>query len=129
MVVRWTFYDPVDLETYTLHLNPREGGNPQHRKRINYQNTSAPGGMTLIFEGQDEVRELTWDGVILEQAHYDALYAWWDKRRQILLTDDLGRQYWIYIISFEPKRVRAAHHPNKHEYSMKALILDWQYPS
>lgn len=124
-VVRWTLYDPVDDLTYTFHLNPSEGGSPQHKKRINYQNTSAPDGQTLVFEGQDEVRDLQWDGVIREQAHYDALYAWWDKRRQLLFTDDLGRSYWVYLISFEPKRMRAVRAPWKHQYVMRAVILDW----
>lgn len=124
-VIRWTIHDPVELETYEFHLNPREGGSPQYGKRFTYQNTSAPGGLTLIFEGQDEVQELSWDGVILEQEHYDKLLEWWDKRRQLLLTDDLGREMWIYIQSFQPKRVRSALHPWKHTYSCKAVILSW----
>lgn len=124
-VVRWTLYDPVELLTYTFHLNPNDGGSPQFAKRINFQNTSAPGGLTLIFEGQDEVQEISWEGTILEQAHYDALRSWWAKRRQLLLTDDLGRQFWVYLQTFAPKRVRAATRPWKHTYSMKAVILDW----
>jgi hypothetical protein len=125
-VVRWTLYDPIELVTYTFHINPFEGGSPQFRKKVNYQSTSAPDGLTLIFEGQDEVQEITWEGTILEQAHYDALYEWWAKRRQLLLTDDMGREFWVYLQTFEPKRVRAAHHPWKHTYSMKAVILDWE---
>lgn len=124
-LVRWTLYDPMGGLTYTFHLNPREGGSPTYRKKFNYQNTSAPGGMTLLFEGQDEVKEITWDGTILEKEHYDALLEWWDKRRQLKLTDDLGRSYWVYLQNFEPVRVRAALHPWKHTYTIKAVIVDW----
>ncbi len=124
-VVRWTLYDPIELDTYTFHLNPSEGGSPAFKKRTNYQNTSAPDGLVIIFEGQDEVQAITWDGTILEQAHYEALQEWWAKRTQLLLTDDLGRQFWVYLQTFEPKRVRAAHSPWKHTYTITAVILDW----
>lgn len=124
-LVRWKLFDPVESVTFTFQLNPQSGGSPSFKKRINYQNTSAPGGLTLIYEGQDEVREIEWEGVILEQAHYEALYLWWDRRRQLLLTDDMGREFWVYLQTFEPKRVRSALHPWKHTYSMKAVILSW----
>lgn len=126
-VVRWTLYDPVEIVTYTFGLNPNDGGSPQAKKRVNYQNTSAPDGMTLIYEGQDEVMQIPWSGTLLTQAEYEALWEWWDKRRQLLLTDDLGRQFWIYIQTFEPRRVRAATAPWKHTYSVTAVILDWDF--
>ena len=124
-VVRWTLYDPIDLVTYTFAKNPTSGGSPQGKKRINYQNTSAPGGRTLIYEGQDEVMQIPWEGTLLTEAEYNALWTWWDKRRQLRLTDDLGRQFWIYIQSFEPRRVLAATAPWKHTYSIQAVVLDW----
>jgi hypothetical protein len=125
MVVRWQFYDPVATETYTFEINPNAGGSPTYKKSVNYQNTTAPDGKTLIYEGQDEVQELEWSGVILTQTHYDKYIEWWQKRRQIRLTDDLGRQYWIYLTSFVPNRVRASSRPWKHEFTATAVILDW----
>lgn len=127
-VVRWTLYDPVAIVTYTFALNPNLGGTPSRRKRITYQNTSAPGGLTLIYEGQDEVSELSWDGTLLTEAELIALNSWFDIRRQLLLTDDLGRSFWVYIQTFEPKRVRAATAPWKHTYSMKVVVLSWGVP-
>lgn len=125
MVVRWTFYDPIEVETYTFEINPNEGGSPSYKKTVGNQSTSAPDGKTLLFEGQDEVQTLQWSGVILTQAHYDKYVEWWQKRRQIRLTDDLGRQYWIYLTSFEPTRRRAATRPWKHDFNATATILDW----
>lgn len=124
-VVRWTFYDAAESETYEFEVNPREGGTPSYRKNIVYQNTLAPGGRTLIFEGADEPMKLSWAGVILTQEHHETFVDWYYKRHQILLTDDLSRQYTVYISAYEPKRERSALHPWKHSYTMEATILDW----
>jgi len=124
-LVRWTFQDQAASTSYTFAINPDAGGTPDYKKKMTYQNTTAPNGKTLIFEGSREVRTLEWSGTIIEQAHLEALQTWWDKERQILLTDDLGRQFWIFITEFTPKRVRNSQRPWKHTYSMKATIVDW----
>lgn len=125
MVVKWTFYDAVEDTTYTFAINPNDGGSPDFQKNINYQATTAPSGKTVISEGLDKVQELTWSGTILDQAQYNAYITWWQKRRQIKVTDDLGREFWVYLVSFTPKRVRARSHPWKHTYDVTASILDW----
>lgn len=124
-VTRWTFYDAVANETYQFAVNPSEGGSPQNNKSISYQSTTAPNGKTIIFEGKDQPQTLEFSGTILTQAHYQTFLDWFQKRNQILVTDDLGRQMYIYITSFEPKRERAHSYPWKHSYSMKATILSW----
>lgn len=124
-VVKWTLYDPVLTETYAMEINPSEGGSPQRRKSVNTKATAAPDGKLLVFEGRDDPQELEWKGVILSQDHYEELNSWFDKRRQVMLTDDLGREFWVYITHFEARRQRAIHYPYKHEYTMRALILDW----
>lgn len=124
-VVRWTFEDPATLETYEFEVNPSEGGTPEYNKNIQYQNTLAPGGRTLIFEGRDEPLKLEWSGTILSQDQHETFVDWYDKRHQIYVTDDIGRQYTIYITSYKPKRVRSALNQWKHTYSMQATILDW----
>lgn len=126
MVTRWIFEDPSASETYTWEINPRDGGSPQYEKTINYQNTTAPDGKTVIFEGLDKPLELEWSGVILSQDHYETLIEWFEKRRQIKLTDDLGRIYWVYITAFLPSRRRAVGRPYKHDYTMKATVLSWE---
>lgn len=121
--VRWTFYDPTNSTTYTFPINPSEGGSPIHKKTMTYQNTLSPGGRVLIFEGQTEAQEVEFSGTILDQAQYDAMVLWFNKRHQIRLTDDLGRQFNIYITEFTPKRERAYHHPWKHSYSVKYVVM------
>jgi hypothetical protein len=128
MVVRWTFDDPVATETYTFHVNPNEGGSPSYEKTINDERTTAPDGKALLFEGQDKVQRLEWSGVILEQAHYDKYVEWWQKRRQIKVTDDFGREFWIYLIAFTPtRRIRGQRtYPWRHDFRATAIILDWE---
>lgn len=122
-VVRWTFYDGTD--TYTFEINPDTGGSPAYAKTITSQSTLAPNGKTLVFEGTDQVPKFEFSGTILTEAHFNAFLEWWDKRRQIQVTDDLGRQFWIYLETFTPTRVRAVQHPWKHSYQVSAVILDW----
>ncbi len=125
MVVKWTFYDPATLDTYTFDINPAAGGSPEHSKTITYRNTSAPDGKTLLFQGRNSPQVMEFEGTILHQAQYDAMIEWFNKTHQIKVTDDLSREYWIVIESFSPKRERAVHYPYKHSYSVRATILDW----
>lgn len=124
-VVKWRFYDPIADEEYVFDINPNEGGTPSRRKSISYQSTAAPGGKTLIFEGQDEVPQLEFSGVALDMAQVDAFDAWFEKRHQIRVTNDRGKSYWVYITEFTPTRKRAVSHPDKHDYRIAATILDW----
>lgn len=124
-VVRWVFEDPVLLETEVFDVNPSAGGSPGYEKNFLFQETTAPDGKTLIFEGQDAPQNLAFSGTILDQAQYEMFREWFSKRYQIKVTDDLGRQFMILIKSFKPERVRARSHPWKHTYTVEAAILDW----
>lgn len=124
-VRRWKFEDLVLDETYTFEINPNEDGSPSYSKHVTYQNTSAPDGRTLVFEGQDEPSTGTFSGTILSEDHYNAMVYWFSKRHQIRITDDLDRAMMIYITKFTPKRVRSAIYPWKHTYSCEYTMLDW----
>lgn len=124
-VVRWVFEDPVNLEEHEFEINPNAGGSPGYEKSFQFQETTAPDGKTLIFEGQDVPQNLEFSGTILTQSHYDMFVDWWTKRYQIKVIDDLGREFMILIKSFKPQRVRSRSHPWKHTYTVEAAILDW----
>lgn len=123
-VVRWTFHDPVAVQTYTFEINPREGGTPQYEKQLQYQNTTAPDGKTLIFEGLDEPKKITFSGAIVWETQMDAFVEWFNKRRVITVEDDLGREFQIYITSFKPERRNSTTHPWRHNYTIEATLLD-----
>lgn len=124
-VVKWVFDDLTDSSTYTFAINPNAGGSPQYKKTINTQSTAAPDGKTLIFEGRDAPQTLSFSGVILDEDQYDAMVTWFNKRHQIKITDDLNREFMVYITDFKPRRIRAVQHPWKHEYEVDYIILDW----
>lgn len=121
----WVLSDPVTSTTYSLPINPNQGGTPTYRKNIMYTNTSAPGGKVLMFEGREEAKTLSVSGSILEQSLLDQLVVWYNKRNPIELTDDLGRIFRVYITSFAPTRIRSGTRPYYHEYQMEMTILDW----
>lgn len=121
---RWKLHDPATNIYVELPINPVEGGSPTYRKNISYQSTAAPGGTTLMFEGQDEPKQMEVSGEILTREHYEMLTLWFNKRNQIQLTDDLGRVMWIYITEFSPKRVRSTVYPWRHSYTLKYTALD-----
>jgi hypothetical protein len=124
MVVRWKFFDPIDDETYVFPVNPNEGGTGDRTKNISQQATAAPEGKTLLFEGRDSPETINLSGVVLEQAQLDAFNTWFDKRHQIRVTDDLGRQYWAYMTRFSATRNRRRSHPWHHSYTMELLVVD-----
>ena len=127
MVVRWTFEDPqaATPTVYEFEMNPDAGGTPQYAKNTTYMVTAAPDGNAIIFEGRDTIREISISGTILTQTHLNSLKEWYDKRHQIYMTDDLSRQFTVYILSFETERERSALYPWKHSYTMRLAILDW----
>lgn len=125
MVVKWRFDDPVTLDSHVFEINPNEGGSPDYTKNIQYRNTSAPNGKTILFEGRDNPPSLEFSGTLLTESQFNMFVEWWNKRYQVEVTDDLGRQFTIVIESFSPKRERAFHYPWKHSYTVRAIIVDW----
>lgn len=124
-VVRWIFYDPGTSETYVFPINPHTGGSPGYVKNFTFQNTAAPDGKTLVFQGRPESQTLEFEGVVFQQTELEAFVSWWRKNNQITVTDDLGRIFRIVIQEFTPKRERAVHFPWKHSYTCRAVIVDW----
>lgn len=125
MVVRWKFFDPVDSTTTAFEVNPNEGGSLLLEKPIVARSTVAQGGVTILFEGNKPVQQIVFSGILYSETALNVMVDMFAKRHQIRLTDDLGRQFMIFIDKFEPKRVRARHSPWKHTYTITATIVDW----
>lgn len=127
MACRWTFTDTSTATPVvaTFEVNPNAGGTPNQKKTVVTQATSAPDGVPLVFEGTDEPSTFEWSGLLTSETQFDMYQTWYEKHHQILLTDDLGRDYWIYITEFSPQRKRSGRFTWKHEYTVKATVLDW----
>lgn len=124
-VVRWTFFDPFTNDTYTFEINPNEGGSRAFKRSFAYQATAAADGRTLVFEGRAAPQSVDFSGTLLTSDQLAAFQTWSEKGNQIKLTDDLGRESWIVIEEFTPKRARAVQYPYKHTYTVKATVVDY----
>lgn len=125
-VQRWLFEDLTDLTQWEMDVNPREGGAPQYKKNLSYQNTAGSDGKVLAFEGRDEVQTSEFSGVILTEAEYYRFILWFEKRHQVQVTDDLNRTFVIYITGFSPTRKWSTTHPWRHDYTCTYTIINWE---
>jgi len=125
MVVRWTFTDDVLSQSYTVPINPNQGGTPNFVKTLTRRNTAGPNGDILTFEGRDQAETLNFSGIIVDEEHLDAFLTWFDKEYQIKITDDLSREYWVYINNFAITRSWMRRSKARHEFTMSCTILNW----
>jgi hypothetical protein len=133
MVVRWVFNDyrsqGLSPYTYTVAINPNEGGSPTVQKNMTALSNVGPSRGAILQEGQSSAPELTFSGVILTQAHYEALEYWFDKRIAIEITDDLGRKFRGVFSRWEPSRTRRAFNPWYHTYSAGFTVAGYKSAS
>lgn len=122
-VVRWTLWDPVLGTTLTFPINPAESFLPQREKEFTQEITTQ--GKLVAFEGNIKPAEFNFSGTFLDEDSYDFMVNWFNKRYQVRLTDDLGKQYWIYLKSFLPKRKRSSNHRWAFTYDADAVVMDW----
>lgn len=121
--IPWRWDDLTEGTVEYMALNPNEDASPSYQKTLTKATSTAPDGQVLLFEGQDQPVTFNFSGAILTEAHYDFLYTAWSKRHPVMLTDDLGRSWLIYIETFQPKRQRSATYPWKHTYQMTTVVL------
>lgn len=121
---RWTFHDEVAMEDWTFTINPREVTEPGVDKQVSSLGTTAPDGLPILFEAQAPAQDISWKGLLLDVATRETFKYWARKRNQILLTNDMGEELWIYIDKFKPNRKRVASRPYKAEYDLHAWIVD-----
>jgi hypothetical protein len=123
--IAWRWEDPTEGTVEFMSLNPNEGASPTFAKQLTKETTSAPGalGSVLIFEGADQPTEFQFSGAILTQEQYEFLQRAWERRHLVLVTDDLGRVFQLYLETFNPRRVRSKTYPWKHTYDATAIVV------
>jgi hypothetical protein len=130
MSMKWQFTDPsmATPDTYTFYANPT-GDSPVYQKNLTYQAMLAPGAPPLIFEGQDNPTTFSVTGSILVESQYAAFVYWFNKRHPFILTDDTGRQRWIYLTNFSPVRKLSRLYPWRHEYTLGGYVISETLPT
>lgn len=123
--IAWRWEDPTEGTVEFMSINPNEGASPSYAKTLTKETTTAPGaqGQVLIYEGADQTSDFSFSGVILFQEQYEFLQLAWERRHLVLVTDDLGRIFTLYLETFTPKRVRSKTYPWRHTYDASAVIV------
>lgn len=120
MIQRWTFTD--GLEVWRLPRNPRSMGpiHESHRSEASRQ----PGGEVVVI--RTPVAAFPWDfaGRIHSQADYDAFLDW-ATRREIIVTDHLGRGHRVIPLAFDPVpyKQNGTQNPWLFDYTFKTLYF------
>jgi hypothetical protein len=122
--IPWIFTDPFTAETYSMEVNPNEFSET-HQKKISFEVAAAPGGKTLVFEGNADPVKYSVSGTLLTEAQYNAMMTWYEKRVQIQIQDDLGRTFTVYITSFSPTRKRSTTYPWRHTWNADFTEVNW----
>lgn len=118
--VAWNFFDGTN--SYDLPVNPDAASMPGPKRNIITKPTCA--GRQVMMEGKKEVGQISFSGVILEEEHLRAFEEWALKRKQVRITDDLGRKYWIYIKTFSPSRQKNNTYEWYHTYTVNGIVMD-----
>jgi len=129
----WRFYDDVLDETYFWPVNPKEdSGSHAITKAFNYQAQAAQRRTSgnvdtvdaLVSVQAVEQSAFSYSGFVYDQQQFDALVSWCNRGYPIYLTDDLGREFLIYVTGLELSRVRSRQNPFKHSYQFTGIILE-----
>lgn len=125
--VAWTLTDPTGATpaTYSWQINPAQAS-------LNYSKSPVyqiSGGGTnaqenVIFEVQDAQQKLSFSGTVLTEEQYNEMILWFNKGNELLLTDDLGRGFVVYISNFSFQRKRSNDFPWYHTFSGEFLVVN-----
>jgi hypothetical protein len=131
--VAWKFEDPVTSDVYFLPVNPKAdtGSNARTRELaysvnagLRQQGDGVDTIDNLVYESNKPQRPFAYEGFAYTKEQYDAWNEWANKGYPILMTDDLGREFTVYITSLLWSRVRSRQFPYKHSYKFSGIILD-----
>ena len=121
--VPWWFIDTNTGDEYEFAVNPLNASVPSPQKTVTTEYTTA--GTPINFQGRDAPATMSISGTILYEEHFNAMIEWSEKTKQVNITDDLLRKYWVYITSFNPTRQYTPDYPWRHEYTMEATVINW----
>lgn len=128
----WQLYDPVTTEEYSWPVNPNtDNGSHNVTRQTGYEvyvgmRQTASGDDridSIVFVTGDGPSRFSYSGFVYDQSQLESLEGWANKDYDVILTDDLGRQFSVIIDKFELERVRSNKKPYKHSYTFSGFIL------
>lgn len=118
---RWTFTDGSTSEVVTVEMNPKVS--TETISRTLSKATSTAGGR-IRWQGRPKPTTFEFEGAARTKDGIDRLARCARKRRQLLLTDDLGRATWVLVTAFKMRPVPRGPVHNRYEFTMSAKKLD-----
>lgn len=132
--VAWRFTDPVTSDEYFLPVNPKaDSGSHAIVKNVRYQasaSTYTDNGNnirvndTVAQSAPFEQEAFFYTGFTYTKAQLDAMKLWTEKNYPWQMRDDLGREFMIYVETFNIERVRSRSYRWKHSYTFTGIVLE-----
>lgn len=122
---KWTITDsstgaPV---VWTFPVNPNSFKHPGRSSSLSQQRTVSTTGNTIVFQGADSPKQLSFSGIVNSETFYDQLTAQLDKWYTLKLTDDQGDYWYIVVKDYTMVRVRRALNQYRFDYAVTAIVL------
>lgn len=121
--IAWVITDPTDSTSYFFDVNPSDANTPIFEKSVSEMTLSAPGSRTLLFEGSDKAGKMSISGTLLSQDQHDALLLWYGKRRNLIVTTDLGQVFTMYMVKLGMSRSSSKSYPWKHKFNIDYIEI------
>lgn len=124
-MAQWKIIDnstgsPVE---WVFPMNPIEFEHPGRKASITTETTTGNNGATIIYQGRDEVPQLSFSGTITSSTFYDELREQLDKWYDLVLTDDQGASWNILVSDYTMRRKKSAINHHRYEYSVTCKVL------
>ena len=118
---KWRIYDGVD--SWNFDIGPSSGGQVSKQKNFSIQSASGPYGSTVLFETAESPLDYSISGTIIDKRMLDSLNYWYNNSSLVHIVDDLGRDFRIFIVELNLKRVNKLESQYFYTFDMKALIV------
>jgi len=116
--MRWTISDGAATPTIiSFPINPNSGGSFTRSRNLSKDRTLTGKPYVAIGSALPRTAEIT--GVILDEDSYNFLVTIFENMVQVLLTDDLERETWVFITDLELTSEPRRHSQWRHKYKMK----------
>lgn len=138
-VQRWSWIDNYTdahgvrrgLGTWVMPANPDKMSSPHAPKGLSFLHTTAPDGVTHMYQGGNKSFEWTFSGIVLDKATHDTLRAYYALNRRFYIVDHRLRRWTVTVAKLDLVPRRVPGNDWAFDYSVTALIYSgpvWMHP-
>lgn len=118
-----TDYSSGTASEYVFPVNPNQFKAPGREATFKNETATSPTGGTILFQGRDGTRKLSFGGAVNSEAFFNSLSTQLDKYNALVLEDDQGSTWNIVVQSYTMVRVRRALNQWRYDYEVSAIIV------